>query len=97
MITVTTTSPEPDRGDFASAPSAPSSPGVFNDLNADRMGTQAGPADANIVHGDGSLRANVRAKPLRNNGKDGADGADANFRPQSEPEKIGTAGWSARL
>jgi hypothetical protein len=98
MITVTKTSPKPDGGEvFASAPSAPSSPSVFNDLTADHLGKQAAPADENIARGDGSVRGSVRAKPLKNNGKDGANGADANVRPQSEPEKIGTAGWSARL
>jgi hypothetical protein len=52
-------------------------------------------SNANGVHAGSSPTG--RANPLKSNGGTAADGADANFSPQSTPEKTLEAGWRARL
>lgn len=47
-----------------------------------------------IRSGNGPI---VRGNPLESDGATEADGADANRRPSSEPEKMGASAWRARL
>ena len=95
-IVITTTddaAPEND-GTRPSAPSAPSASQAK--LNANNRFTAA-PLRTVADDADGRARgtnSTVRASPLKSNGGNGADGADANLPPQSAPEK---AGWRARL
>jgi hypothetical protein len=103
--TITITSSVPEKpGEFASASSASSvNPGkanVGNGFSDQSARTQTSDADANPRCADGSGQGDdptVRAIRLKNNAADGADGADANFPPQSGPEKTRTPGWSTRL
>jgi hypothetical protein len=95
-IVITTTddaAPEND-GTRPSAPSAWStSPAKLNGnkrFTATPLRTVADDAD-DRARGTNST---VRASPLKSNGRNGADGADANLSPQSAPEN---AGWRARL
>jgi hypothetical protein len=95
-IVITTTddvAPEND-GTRPSAPSAPSAP--MAKLNANNRFTAA-PLRTVADDADGRARrtnSTVRASPLKSNGGNGADGADANLPPQSAPEKVG---WRTRL
>jgi hypothetical protein len=95
-IVITTTddaAPEND-GTRPSAPSAPSVP--MAKLNANNR-FAAAPLRTVVDDADGRARgtnSTVRASPLKSNGGNGADGADANLPPQSAPEN---AGWRARL
>ena len=81
-------------GEFASAPSAPSTnsgkANAGNGFSAQCARTQTSDADANPRRADGSGQGDdqtVRANPLENNAVDTADGADANPPPQSGSEK----------
>jgi hypothetical protein len=104
-ITITTAFTVPEKPEeFASASSASSaSPGkanAGNGFSAQSARTQASDADANPRDADANGQGDdstVRDTPLKTNGADGADGADANFLPQSASEKTGTSGWSTRL
>jgi hypothetical protein len=81
-------------------PSAPSASSASS-LNANSAnGFSDAPVRTVAKDADGSERAGgpiVRANPLKNNGANAADGADANCPPQSGSEKIGRASWSARI
>jgi hypothetical protein len=61
------------------------------------MRTQTGDADANGRDDTPTVRATVRANPLKPKAADGADDADAKIPAQSGPEKTGAPGWSTRL
>jgi hypothetical protein len=95
-IVITTTddaAPEND-GTRPSAPSASSTSPAK--LNGNKRFT-ATPLRTVVDDADGRARgtnSTVRASPLKSNGGNGADGADANLPPQSAPEN---AGWRARL
>jgi hypothetical protein len=95
-IVITTTddaAPEND-GTRPSAPSASSTSPAK--LNGNKWFT-ATPLRTVVDDADGRARgtnSTVRASPLKSNGGNGADGADANLPPQSAPEN---AGWRARL
>jgi hypothetical protein len=75
-------------------PSASSSPwkkvNRANGLAAPGMRTVGGPADGP----NGGVDSTVRADAMETGDETDADGADANFPPQSVPKKVG---WSARL
>ena len=83
-----------NRVEGPSAPSASSAPepkaSPVNGFPAPHLRTVADDADGTSA---GPLPT-VRANPLKNDAGDGADGADANFPPQSAPKKVG---WSARI
>jgi hypothetical protein len=82
------------QGTRSSAPSASSAP-TPKSSSANEMTTPDLRTIASDVDGRGNeLVETVRANPLKSNGEDGADGADANDPPQSESAK---PGWSARL
>lgn len=93
-ITASTQPAAEDEGARPSASSASSAPppkhGPANDFAEPNWRTQTGEADGS---GDGSA-STVRDNPPKSNGTGGADGEDANHRPQSGPQK---AVWSARL
>ena len=78
----------------SSASSAPRPKSIpDNDFAAPEPRTVANDAD-------GEVRApvdSVRANPLNSNGRDDADGADANGAARSEPEKTEATTWRARL
>jgi hypothetical protein len=84
-------------GDGPSAPSARSAPGATplspNDLPADGGRTMGGTADGQGL----DPAATVRAKALKSNGRDGADGADANITPGSDTSESNGAGWRDRI
>jgi hypothetical protein len=86
-----------NEGTRPSAPSAPSESSASTaKLNANKRFTAA-PLRTVADDADGRARgtnSTVRASPLKSNGGNGADHADANLPPQSAPEK---AGWIARL
>jgi hypothetical protein len=96
VIRITTATPlGPDReGAGSSASSASSVPipksNTANEFVPPDLRTVANAADG---RGNGGAQT-VRSNPLTHNGKEGADGADANPPPQSAPEKTG---WRARL
>jgi hypothetical protein len=94
---IITTSGDPLPENDRTRPSAPSASSASTaKLNANNRFTPA-PLRTVADDADGSARGTdptVRAGPLKSNGGNGADGADANLPPQSAPEK---AGWSARL
>jgi hypothetical protein len=73
-----------------SAPSAPETPLFFNGLPADGGRTMGGTADGQELDPAGT----VRAKALKSNGRDGADGADAKITPCSDTSESNGAGWS---
>ncbi|MGE3066943.1 MAG: hypothetical protein AB7K67_15260 [Hyphomicrobiaceae bacterium] len=82
------------RPSASSAPSADhSKPIPANGFASQGSRTVGGDADGSRF-GNGSI---VRRNPLKSDGETGADGADANCPPHSEPEKTGTPGWRARL
>jgi hypothetical protein len=94
-------------GEFASAPSAPSAPAekrtFQNDLASSEVRTVGDDADANLPSTDanrhcaeGVVRSTVRVNPLKTNGADAADGADANIPCRSAPER-NDSGWKMRL
>ena len=91
---VITTRDDPVPENDGTRPSAPSAP--IAKLNANNRFTAA-PLRTVADDADGRARgtnSTVRASPLKSNGGNGADGADANLPPQSAPEKVG---WRARL
>jgi hypothetical protein len=97
-ITATSSDPVPERGgaqsSVSSAPSAPrpkSSPD--NGFGAPDPRTIANDADG-CAHGKVD---SVRANPLKSDGRDDADGADANRAAHSGPDKIAATSWRARL
>jgi len=94
---VITTKDDPAPDNEGTRPSAPSASSASTaKLNANKRFTAA-PLRAVADDADGRARgtnSTVRASPLKSNGGNGADGADANLPPQSAPEK---AGWRARL
>jgi hypothetical protein len=96
-ITITTRSAPENKGVRLSAPSASSAPTEkacsANGFEPGALRTVGGNADGSVYDGDPT----VRAKPLKTNAGNAADGADANRPPQSAPEKPATATWSARL
>jgi hypothetical protein len=94
-ITAASADPMPERdGVRPSAPSASSAPtpksSSANGFLAPDLRTVANDADG---RGNEPVET-VRANPLKRNGGDGADDADASGPPQSVP---GKKGWSARL
>jgi hypothetical protein len=94
-ITAASADPAPEHGGVRpSAPSAWAAPtpksSSANGVAAPDLRTVANDADG---RGNGPVET-VRAKPLKRNREDGADGADANGPPQFAP---GKTGWSARL
>ena len=95
IVITTTNDPAPENG--GARPSAPSaSPASTAKLNANNRFTSA-PLRTVAADADGRARGTdptVRTNPLKSNGGNGADGADANRLPQSAQEK---AGWRARL
>ncbi len=97
-ITAAGADPLPESGGVQpSAPSAPSSPRPKsipdNDFASPDPRTIANDADGRAS----GLVDNVRANPLKSNGRTVADDADANCAAQSEPEKTDTTTWRARL
>lgn len=88
----------PERGGAQpSAPSAPSAPRLKsvpdNGFGAPDLRTIVDDADG-CAHGKvDSVRSNL----LKSNGRDDADGADANCAPHSEPDKTAATNWRARL
>ena len=86
-ITITTHSAPESAGMQPSTPSASSAPtqkaSPANGFVPDALRTVGGSADGSDHDGDPT----VRAKPLKTNAGNGADGADANRPPQSAPEK----------
>ncbi len=96
-IRITTYSAPENEGIRPSAPSASSAPtekaSPVNGLTPGALRTVGGNADGSDYDGDPT----VRAKPLKTNTGNAADGADSNRPPQSAPEKPATATWSARL
>lgn len=96
-ISITTHSAPENEGIRPSAPSASSAPtekaSPTNAFAPGALRTVGGNADGSDYDGDPT----VRAKPLKTNAGNAADGADANRPPQSAPEKPATAAWSARL
>jgi hypothetical protein len=80
-----------------SAPSASSAPETiplsFNGLPADGGQAMGGTADGQGLDPAGT----VRAKDLKSNGRDGADGADANITPCSDTSESNGAGWRDRI
>jgi hypothetical protein len=94
---VITTKDDPAPDNEGTRPSAPSASSASTaKLNANKRFTAA-PLRAVADDADGRARgtnSTVRASPLKSNGGNGADGADANLPPLSAPEK---AGWRARL
>ena len=99
-INITTIQPSaaPEKpGAEPSAPSASSAPmpksNSANDFAAQPWRTVARDADG----GGNDNAPTVRAKPLKINARNGADGADANLPSQSRSEKKGAPGWSTRL
>jgi hypothetical protein len=95
IVITTKDDPAPENeGTRPSAPSASSTSTAI--LNANKLFTAA-PLRTVAEDADGRARgtdSTVRASPLKSNGGNGADGADANLPPQSAPEKVG---WRARL
>jgi hypothetical protein len=59
--------------------------------------TVAADADGRADDPDTEEASIVRSKPLKTKVEAGADGADANLRPQSGPEKFGENAWRTRL
>jgi hypothetical protein len=96
-ITTTGSQSEPENtGTQRSAPSAPSAP--ISKSNSDNG---FDPADVRTVANDAdddraALVPTVRYNPLETDAGTIADGADANSRPQSDPEKAKSASWSAQ-
>jgi hypothetical protein len=90
-----------DEGQQPSASSAPSAltakPSPANGFLVGPLRTLASDADGLTVRADDRSAPTVRATPLKTNGADGADGADANCPPHSAPENTGTAGWKVRI
>ena len=91
------TPPRPDReGAGSSAPSASSvripKSNTANEFVPPNLRTVANAADG---RGNGGAQT-VRSNPLTHNGKEGADGADANRLQRSAPEKASTPGWRAQ-
>jgi len=94
---VITTTDDPVAENDGARPSAPSAPSAFMPKPNATTGFTAAPMRTVGGEADGSSRVTdptVRASPLKSNGGNGADGADAKFPPQSAPEN---AGWGARL
>ena len=94
---VITTKDDPAPENEGTRPSAPSASSTSPaKLNGNKRFT-ATPLRTVVDDADGRARgtnSTVRASPLKSNGGNGADGADANLPPQSAPEN---AGWRARL
>ena len=97
MIRITTTGKPPrQKPEGRNRPHRPHRPPIrrkpipANGFASPGLRTVGDPADGS-TGGNGST---VRANPLKSNGEDDADGADANHPPQSAPEN---AGWRARL
>ena len=86
-----------NREETSSAPSAQSAlepkASPVNGFVALSMRTEDNDADGTSV----GPAPTVRANPLKLNAGNGADGVDANYPPQSAPEKSRAVGWSARL
>jgi hypothetical protein len=96
-ITITTRSAPESAGMRPSTPSVSSAP-----MEKASATNAFAPGDVRTVgwNADGSDHGGnptVRAKPLKSQAVNGADGADANRPPQSALEKPATAAWSARL
>lgn len=82
---------QPSASSASSAPKPKSS--SVNGFAATDLRTVANDADG----GASGMVDSVRANPLKSNGRDDADGADANCDAQSEPEETAAASWRARL
>ncbi len=86
-----------NEGMLPSIPSAPSAPmGKASSVNGFAP-SALGTVGANADGSDRDGAPTVRAKPLKTNAGNAADGTDANRPPQSAPEKPATAAWSTRL
>jgi hypothetical protein len=99
-INIATTPSHPAPENVGHQPSASSAPSASTPKPNPANGFAAAPLRTVAKHADGSGRDNaqtVRANPLKTNAGTAADGADANPRPQSAPEKNGSSGWSTRL
>jgi hypothetical protein len=92
-ITAISVGPAPESGGVGpSAPSASSAPTPKSN-SANELATPDLRTVANDVDGRGNEPVEtVRANPLKRNGEDGADDADANGPPQSAPGKTGWSG-----
>ncbi len=97
-ITATSSDPVPERGGAQpSGPSVPSAP-RSNAIPDNGFGTPDPRTIANDADGRASgMVDGVRTNPLKSNGRDDADGADANRAAHSEPEKMAATSWRARL
>jgi len=95
--TVRANAPRISAGARPSAPPASSAltrkASATNGFGASTARTVGSDADGSDREGNPTVRAN----PLKNNARNGADGADANRPSGSAPEIAGVAGWSARL
>ncbi|MFQ8432892.1 hypothetical protein [Amaricoccus sp. W119] len=80
-----------------SVPSAPSAPRPKSNPD-NSFGAPYPRTFANDADGCANGKADsVRGNPLKSNGRDDADGADANRAAHSEPEKPAATSWTARL
>jgi hypothetical protein len=97
-ITATPNTPSPEYdGPPASAPSAASAPlSKSKGSNGSRPQEQRTVAD-DPEGGDKDAPPSVCANSLNSNGATVADGADANFPPQSDPQEIDGNGWRLRI
>jgi hypothetical protein len=86
---------QPSASSAASALTAKPSPA--NGFLVAPLRTVASDADGLIVRADDRSAPTVRATPLKTNGADDADSADANCPPHSATEKTGTTGWKVRI
>ena len=103
-ITITPSSAPEMPGEFASASSAPSAnPGKANLGNgffAQSARTQKAMRTQTRAMRTVAAKTTIRPSAptrLKNNAADAADGADANFLPESGPKKQEAPGWSTRL
>ena len=99
IIDITVTPPSAAPENAGTQPSAPSASSASMPKSEPANGF-AGQSLRTVAHdADGSGKGNaptVRAKPLKTNAGNAADGADANLPPQSAPENAGAPGWRAR-
>ena len=100
IIEITATKPSSAPENAWSQPSSQSAPSApMPKSNPTNGSAAASPRTAahNADGADGCSAPTIRANPLKSNGATAADGEDANFSPQSAPEKTGESGWRTRL
>jgi hypothetical protein len=88
IITITIIPPHPAPENAGAQPSSPSASSASTPKSNPTNGSAAPPR---------TVPQTVCTDPLKSNGGTAADGADANFSPQSAPGKIGETGWRVRL